>query len=99
MILGNTYQDKRISQQRESMMKDNPNDTLTTIEVKVLCMCYGISNIDENNSIIQLRKCQSKKPTTGKSLKHVAKKLGKDKKTLKATEISALNKLNILTKL
>ena len=81
--------------QENTIMKDDPNDTLTTIEAKVLCMRYGIDDIDETNSVSRLRKYQSKKSTSGKSIHAVAKKLGKDKNALKATEINALRKLKI----
>lgn len=76
-------------------MKDDPDDTLTTIEAKVLCMRYGIDNIDESNNINKLRKYQSSKEESETSLRDVADKLGKDKVTLKITEINALRKLKI----
>ena len=76
-------------------MKDDPDDTLTTIEAKVLCMRYGIDNIDESNNINKLRKYQSSKEESETSLRDMADKLGKDKVTLKVTEINALRKLKI----
>ena len=76
---------------------DDPNDTLTTIEAKVLCLRYGIEDIDESNSIKRLRKYQSMQSGTGKSLGDIAQKLGEDKSKLKATEINALRKLKIPT--
>ncbi len=78
-------------------MKDDPNDTLTTIEAKVLCLRYGIDDIDERNSIQRLRKYQMQKTTSPTSISTVAKKLGTDKSSLKAIEINALRKLNIPT--
>ena len=76
-------------------MSDNPNDTLTTIEAKVLCMRYGINDIDEHNSLKQLRKLQTENASSGQSISTVAETLGTDKKTMKATEINALRKLKI----
>ena len=75
-------------------MQDDPNDTLTTIEAKVLCMRYGIEDIDASSSIKRLREYQQQEHT-GRSLSAVAKKLGADKNSLKATEINALRKLKI----
>lgn len=80
-------------------MADNPNDTLTNIEAKVLCLRYGINDIDASNSLDRLRASQSNQSKTVKSLKNVAKKLGEDKDSLKAKEINALRKLNISAKL
>ena len=76
-------------------MIDNPNDTLTTIEAKVLCLRYGIKNIDASNSVIKLRKHQVKELSPSNSRTNIAKELGSDKDTVKYTELNALRKLNI----
>jgi hypothetical protein len=76
-------------------MIDDPNDTLTTIEAKVLCLRYGIKNIDANNSVKKLRKHQVKQLNPSNSRTNIAKQLGSDKDTIKFTELNALRKLNI----
>lgn len=76
-------------------MNDDPNDTLTNMEAKVLCLRYGIKDIDEHNTMKKLRSYKEKDVKPGKSFNKIAKTLGKDKNTLKSTEINALRKLNI----
>lgn len=76
-------------------MSDDPNDTLTNIEAKVLCLRYGINDIDEDNSINKLRKYQSNETKPDTSMGKVAKTLGEKKSSLKATEINALRKLKL----
>ena len=76
-------------------MIDDPTDTLTTIEAKVLCMRYGINNIDESNSVNTLRNHTANDLSHSKSVNDIAKKLGKDCNTVKKTEMNALRKLNI----
>jgi len=55
-------------------MTDDPNETLTNIEAEVLCLRYGINNIDESNSIKKLREDQSKCVKSGKSYRKIAQK-------------------------
>ena len=76
-------------------MIDDPTDTLTTIEAKVLCMRYGINNIDETNSVNTLRNHTANNLNPGKSVKDIAEKLGEDSNTVEKTELNALRKLNI----
>lgn len=76
-------------------MIDDPNDTLTTIEAKVLCLRYGIKNIDASNSMKKLRKLQEKEFNPSNSRTNIAIELGSDKDTVKHTELNALRKLNI----
>lgn len=76
-------------------MIDDPNDTLTTIEAKVLCLRYGIKNIDASNSVTKLRKHQVKQLNPSNSRTDIAKEIGSDKDTVKFTELNALKKLNI----
>jgi hypothetical protein len=76
-------------------MIDDPNETLTTIEAKVLCLRYGIDNIDAGNSVKMLRKHQVKALSPSNSRTDIAKWLGSDKDTVKYTELNALRKLNI----
>ncbi len=76
-------------------MIDDPNDTLTTIEAKVLCLRYGIKNIDASNSVKKLRKHHVKELSPSSSRTDIAKELGSDKDTVKNTELNALRKLNI----
>ncbi|MFK7794159.1 MAG: hypothetical protein AB8B89_02305 [Gammaproteobacteria bacterium] len=76
-------------------MIDDPNDTLTNIEAKVLCLRYGIKDIDASNSVKQLRKHQIKQLKPSSSRTAIAKELGSDNKTVKSTELNALRKLNI----
>tara|TARA_R110002096_G_scaffold163406_1_gene330960 strand:- start:257 stop:493 length:237 start_codon:yes stop_codon:yes gene_type:complete len=76
-------------------MTDDPNDTLTTIEAKVLCLRYGIKNIDASNSVKKLRKFQVKDHKPNSSRTDIARELGFDKDTVRHSERSALKKLNI----
>jgi len=76
-------------------MIDDPNDTLTTIEAKVLCLRYGIKNIDASYSVNKLRKHQVEKLSPSNSRTDIAEELGSDKDTVKHTELNALRKLNI----
>ena len=68
-------------------MINDPNDTLTTIEAKVLCLRYGLKNIDASNNVKALSPSNSRID--------IAKELGSDKDTVKYTELNALRKLNI----
>ena len=54
-------------------MIDDPTDTLTTIEAKVLCMRYGINNIDESNSVNTLRNHTANDLSHSKSVSDIAK--------------------------
>ena len=76
-------------------MTDDPNDTLTTIEAKVLCMRYGLENIDASNSVKKLNKHHIEELNPSNSITVIAKKLDSDKDTVKHTEINALRKLQI----
>ena len=76
-------------------MIEDPNDTLTTIEAKVLCLRYGIKNIDATNSVKKLRKKQLEESSRSNSRKAIAEQLGSDKVTVKLAELAALRKLNI----
>ncbi|MDW3095000.1 MAG: hypothetical protein R8G33_04925 [Gammaproteobacteria bacterium] len=76
-------------------MIDDPNDTLTTIEAKVLCLRYGIKNIDASNSVKKLSTHQVEERNPSRSITVIAKALGSDKDTVKYTEQNALRKLNI----
>jgi len=76
-------------------MIDDPNDTLTNIEAKVLCLRYGIKDIDASNSIKKLRTHQTKALDPSNSRTHIARELGSDKDTIKNTELNALRKLKI----
>ncbi len=78
-------------------MTDDPNDTLTTIEAKVLCMRYGIKNIDASNSVKTLQNHHIKELSPSISISVVAKELDSDKDTVKHTEQIALKKLHITT--
>ncbi len=55
-------------------MINDPTDTLTTIEAKVLCMRYGINNIDESNSVNTLRNHTANDLSHSKSVNDIAKK-------------------------
>lgn len=70
-------------------MSDDPNDTLTTIEAKVLCLRYGVDNID------QLGNQQSDPEHIRQriSLNVIAQQLGEDKNILKEREMTALRKI------
>ncbi len=76
-------------------MADDPNDTLTNFEAKLLCLRYGIKDIDANNCVEKLRKFLLTQSSSGTSLKSIAKQLGEDKNSLKASEINALRKLKL----
>ena len=76
-------------------MNDDPNDTLTTIEARVLCLRYGLKDIDASSSEKKLRKHQTEKLSPSSSRKDVARTLGSDKDTIKNQEMAALKKLNI----
>jgi hypothetical protein len=85
----------QISLYKETTMIDDPNDTLINIEAKVLCLGYGIKDIDASNSVKKLRKHQVEEFIPINSRTNIAKKLGSDKDTSKHTELNALRKLNI----
>ena len=76
-------------------MIDDPSDTLTTIEAKVLCMRYGINNIDENNIENTLRKQQVNLADPDRSVSNIARKLGEDINSVENKELSALRKLKV----
>lgn len=76
-------------------MTDDPNDTLTTIEAKILCLRYGLNNIDASNSVkkLHLHKTKALSPSNSRTI--IAKEMGTDKDTVKKNELNALRKLNI----
>ena len=76
-------------------MIHDPSDTLTTIEAKVLCMRYGINNIDENNIENTLRKQQVNLADPDRSVSNIARKLGEDINSVENKELSALRKLKV----
>ncbi len=76
-------------------MIDDPTDTLTTIEAKVLCMRYGLNDIDENNIVKTLRKQQVNLSDPNRSVSSVARKLGEDIDSVADKELSALRKLKV----
>ena len=76
-------------------MIDDPTDTLTTIEAKVLCMRYGLNDIDENNVVKTLRKEQVNLSDPNRSVSHIARQLGEDIDLVEDKELSALKKLKV----
>ena len=76
-------------------MNDDPNDTLTNIEAKVLCLRFGIKDIDSKNSVNKLRQHHVKALIPSYSRTYIAKRLGSSKATVKYSELMALKKLNI----
>ena len=76
-------------------MIDDPTDTLTTIEAKVLCMRYGLNDIDENNVVKTLRKEQDNLSDPNRSVSHIARQLGEDIDLVEDKELSALKKLKV----
>ena len=78
-------------------MNDDPTETLTTIEAKVLCLRYGIEDIDKNSSISTLRTHTSNHIDPNHTVRDIAQLLGKDDETVKDSEISALRKLKVST--
>ncbi len=76
-------------------MTDDPNDTLTTIEAKVLCLRFGLENIDSGSSVKKLHSYKSRELKPSYSRSDIAKTLGCDKNTIKHQEMNALRKLKI----
>ena len=76
-------------------MIDDPTDTLTTIEAKVLCMRYGLNDIDENNVVKTLRKEQVNLSDPNRSVSHIARQLGEDIDLVEDKELSVLKKLKV----
>ncbi|MFK8026626.1 MAG: hypothetical protein AB8C40_01040 [Gammaproteobacteria bacterium] len=76
-------------------MIDDPNDTLTNIEAKVLCLRYGLNNIDASNSVKKLHLHKTKELIPSNSRSMIAKEIGSDKDTVKHSELNALRKLKI----
>lgn len=76
-------------------MDDEPTDTLTTIEAKVLCLRYGIGNIDENSHLERLHQRADRNFDHIQSVSEIARQLGEDSKTVEHSEISALRKLKL----
>ncbi len=71
-------------------MSDDANDTLTTMEAKVLCLRYGVDNIDQLGN----QQSDTEHIRQGISLNVVARQLDEDINILKERELTALRKIN-----